>query len=145
MCRLVFAGYANQDVSALRPLVDGKLAIILFTAPRGTDNFPSYQSRKKALLEAGAWGVVTLVEGKRRFQRSVRRMDRGATTLDGNLYHANVEGLISESQFRKLVRKAGYSLKTLKANAAKGRFPAGRAAAICRFFRRYQYPEIYVA
>ena len=120
--QMVFAGYANQDVSALKPLVDGKLAIIMFTAPRGIDDFPGYQSRKKALLEAGAWGVITLVEGKKLYERSARRMDRGSTTLDGNLYHANVEGLISQSQFKKFVRKAGYNLKTMKTDAAKEDF-----------------------
>jgi len=120
--QMVFAGYANQDDDLLKSAVDGKLAVILFTPPKDVDDFPDYRARKQALIKAGAWGVITVIEGKKRWRGSARRFQRGSTTLQGDIHHANIEGLISAGQLNKIARKAKLKFNDLKRDAATDGF-----------------------
>lgn len=103
----VFAGYANEKPEELRNLVSGKLALLQIRKPSGRNDLPDYLTRKKQLITAGAAAVLSVVKGNVRWSRTTRFYQRGETTLDGDKYHANVEGLIREGLLRKMLKKAG--------------------------------------
>ena len=118
---MIFAGYGQQEDVTLA-IVQDKIAILLFSAPTNEEDFPDYGKRKQALIDAGAAAVLTIVKGKRRWKNSARRFLEGSTGLSGDNAHAAVEGLISQKQLEKIIRKAGLNFDDLTAEAADSEF-----------------------
>ncbi|OAO01211.1 hypothetical protein A8B75_15650 [Sphingomonadales bacterium EhC05] len=104
---VIFAGYANEKPEELRRLVSGKLALLHMRKPKGRNDLPDYITRKKQLITAGAAAVLSVVEGNVRWSRSTRFFQRSGTTLEGDQYHGNIEGLIRGDRIRKMLKKAG--------------------------------------
>lgn len=116
--QLVHAGFATANEDQLRSLVQGKVAFLFLSGQPLVPDFPSYRERKARLIAAGARGVIAVVQGKNRWERSGRRFQRPATSLDAEGYHADIEGRISEAGLERLLRRAGMNPEEI-ADAAK--------------------------
>lgn len=120
--QIAYAGYGKETVEELEKAVSGKLVLLGISAPKGDekgDEFPDYRTRKTQLIAAGAVGVITVIDGARSWKRTARRYRTAGTNLEGEQYHADVEGIISKKQAKKLLRKvrvdAGQLFKKSKA------------------------------
>ncbi|WP_339689601.1 M28 family peptidase [uncultured Parasphingorhabdus sp.] len=113
---LVFAGYAEAGAGS--PSVAGKLVLLPSTPPEDRDELPDYRTRKMQLIEAGAVGVISILEDQDRWARFQRFYQRGSTTLADPENHAALEGLISVDQFRKLLKQSGLDADMLLDDSA---------------------------
>ena len=104
---LVYAGYGNEPAAELQALVRGKVALLPITRPAMRDDLPAYRDRKRQILEAGAAGILAIVDGDRRWLRMERVFQRTTTTLDGMHHHAAIEGMIKRDRLRKMLKQAG--------------------------------------
>jgi len=114
---VVFAGYGASDQGQSGATVSGKLVILPRNPPEGDDDLPDYSDRKLQLIRDGAVGVIAVVEDEGLWPRYSRAFQRGATDLAGPENHAEIEGLISYDQFRKLVRPSGLDAEALLAQS----------------------------
>lgn len=113
---VVFAGYAEATEDS--PSVAGKLVLLPSTAPENRDELPDFRARKMQLIEAGAIGVISILEDQDQWARFQRFYQRGSTTLANPENHAALEGLISVDQFRKLIKKSGLDADRLLDDSA---------------------------
>ncbi|WP_339825912.1 M28 family peptidase [uncultured Parasphingorhabdus sp.] len=102
---VVFAGYAEAAEDS--PSVAGKLVVLPSTPPEDRDELPDFRTRKMQLIQAGAVGVISILEDQDRWSRLQRFYQRGSTTLADPENHAALEGVISLDQFRKLIKQSG--------------------------------------
>ena len=114
---VVFAGYADSDQEQSAASVAGKLVFLPRNPPEGDDDLPDYRERKLQLIRDGAVGVIAIVEDEGLWPRYSRAFRRGSTALADPENHAEVEGVISYDQFRKLVRQSGLDAETLLTGA----------------------------
>lgn len=119
---VVFAGYGDLPAEEMKPVINGKLALILLSSPPDAKDFPAFQTRKANAIAAGASGVIAVVSSKSRFDRSARRFRRTSTGLAGDGQHAGIEGQISAEVAGRLFSKAGLDPKQLFKDAKQDGF-----------------------
>lgn len=111
---VIYAGYAEQGQGGRS--VAGKLVLLSSKPPEDRDDMPDFRKRKLQLMEDGAVGVISVIDDQDRWARVLRIFQRGSTVLAGPENHAELEGLISFEQFRKLAGQSGLDAETLLAN-----------------------------
>lgn len=110
---LVFAGYADSEQRQSRAPFAGKLVFLSRNPPEDGDELPDYRNRKLQLIEDGAVGVIAVIDDEDRRPRYFRAFQRRSTALADPENHAELEGVISLRQFKKLVRQSGLDAETL--------------------------------
>lgn len=114
---LVFAGYADPERGQSGAWVAGKIVFLSSMPPEDDDELPDFRDRKLQLIRDGAVGVIAVIDDQDRWARYFRAFQRGSTALADPQNHAELEGVISRNQFKKLVRQSGLDAETLLAGS----------------------------
>ncbi|WOE73804.1 M28 family peptidase [Alterisphingorhabdus coralli] len=108
---IVFVGYGTDGEGKVLGDVAGKITLMLYATPEGTEKYPSRDERRAALADAGAAAVLTVVPDSFPWRAVKRSIKRGSYERASDDRQPMITGAVRYDFAEDLLRLGDSSLK----------------------------------